>query len=71
MLRRLPTAELLRRLVTISVDFRFPNHCSPTEPIRGLPNITTHLHDSRDQTNAAHPANGLDNTAIPEQWYFG
>ena len=51
MLRRLPTAELLRRLPTISDDFRFPNHCSPTEPIRGLPNNTPHLHDSRDQTN--------------------
>ena len=51
MLRRLPTAELLRRLPTISNDFRFPNHCSPTEPIRGLPNNTPHLHDSRDQTN--------------------
>ena len=45
------TAELLRRLPTISDDFRFPNHCSPTEPIRGLPNNTPHLHDSRDQTN--------------------
>ena len=51
MLWRLPTAELLRRLPTISDDFRFPNHCSPTEPIRGLPNNTPHLHDSRDQTN--------------------
>ena len=49
--RRLPTAELLRRLPTISDDFRFPNHCSPTEPIRGLPNNTPHLHDSRDLTN--------------------
>ena len=49
--RRLPTSELLRRLPTISDDFRFPNHCSPTEPIRGLPNNTPHLHDSRDQTN--------------------
>ena len=37
-----------RRLRTISVDFRFPNR---TEPIRGLPNNTPHLHDSRDQTN--------------------
>ena len=49
--RRLPTSELLRGLPTISDDFRFPNHCSPTEPIRGLPNNTPHLHDSRDQTN--------------------
>ena len=49
--RRLQTSELLRRLPTISDDFRFPNHCSPTEPIRGLPNNTPHLHDSRDQTN--------------------
>ena len=48
---RLPTAERLRRLPTISDDFRFPNHCSPTEPIRGLPNNTPYLHDSRDQTN--------------------